>query len=165
VNILIVYGSQYGNTQRIAQEMARALTVDHDVLIAHAPAAQTTTADDIDLLIVGAPTQMRGHRNLADPFLAGLEERGFGGVATAAFDTRLPDLTQRTGAMVIADRLERAGCRLVAPPTGFYVRGLDGPLADGEEARAARWAADVAAGAALTARANQERSPRVPGRR
>jgi flavodoxin len=156
VNILIVYGSQYGNTQRIAQEMARALTVDHDVLIAHAPAAQTTTADDIDLLIVGAPTQMRGHRNLADPFLAGLEERGFGGVATAAFDTRLPDLTQRTGAMVIADRLER---------TGFYVRGLDGPLADGEEARAARWAADVAAGAALTARANQERSPRVPGRR
>jgi hypothetical protein len=133
VNILIVYGSQYGNTQRIAQQMARALAVEHDVVVVHAPAAQTTTADDIDLLIVGAPTQMRGHRNLADPFLAGLEERGFGGVAAAAFDTRLADLPQRTG---------------------FHVRGLDGPLAVGEEARAAEWAVDVAAAATLTAGAN-----------
>jgi hypothetical protein len=97
---------------------------------------------------------MRGHRNLADPFLAGLEERGFGGVAAAAFDTRLADLPQRTGAMVIADRLELAGCRLVGEPAGFHVRGLDGPLAVGEEARAAEWAVDVAAAATLTAGAN-----------
>jgi flavodoxin len=145
VNILIVYGSQYGNTQRIAQAMARALTPAHDVVVAPAPAAQATSAEGIDLLVVGAPTQMRGHRNLADPFLAGLEERGFGGVPAAAFDTRLPDLVQRTASEVIADRLVRAGCRLVAKPSGFYVGGLDGPLAAGEEARAARWAIDVAA--------------------
>lgn len=145
MNILIVYGSQYGNTQRIAQSMARALTPAHDVVVTPAPAAQAMSAEGIDLLVVGAPTQMRGHRNLADPFLAGLEERGFGGVAAAAFDTRLPDLVQRTASEVIADRLERAGCRLVAKPVGFDVGGLDGPLAAGEEARAAQWALDLAA--------------------
>jgi hypothetical protein len=88
---------------------------------------------------------MRGHRNLADPFLAGLEERGFGGVPAAAFDTRLPDLVQRTASEVIADRLARAGCRMIAKPVGFDVGGLDGPLAAGEEARAAQWAIDLAA--------------------
>ncbi len=151
MNILIVYGSQYGNTQRIAQAIARALAPAHDVLVALAPAAGAARADDIDLVIVGAPTQMRGHRNLADPFLAGLEERGFGGVAAAAFDTRLPDLVQRTGAEVIADRLERAGCSLVATPEGFAVVGLAGPLAKGEEDRAAAWATDVATRVSLGA--------------
>jgi flavodoxin len=147
VNILVVYASQYGNTQRIAGAVARALAVAHDVRVVHAPDAGVVTGDGVDLLLVGAPTQMRGLRNLADPFLAGLALRGFRGVAAAAFDTRLADLVQRTAADVIAERLVQAGCRVVAAPAGFRVGGLEGPLADGEEERAARWALDVAAAA------------------
>ena len=139
MEILIVYGSQYGNTQRIAQAMARALATEHRVRLLHAPMADAIAVEGVDLLIVGAPTQMRGQRILAERFLTGLE-RGFTGIAAAAFDTRIGGLVQTTAADVISRRLAHAGCRLVAEPVGFEVLGLDGPLAPGEEERAAAWA-------------------------
>lgn len=143
MEILIVYGSQYGNTQKLAQAMARALSPEHHVRVAHAPAARTMTAEGVDLLFVGAPTQMRGLRLLAKPFLAGLEGRGFAGVRAAAFDTRMGDFAQTVASEAIARHLVGAGCRLVAEPEGFLVLGLDGPLARGEEERAGAWALGV----------------------
>jgi flavodoxin len=139
VEILIVYGSQYGNTQRIAQAIAHALTTEHRVRLMHAPMADAIAADDVDLLIIGAPTQMRGQRLLVERFMRGLE-RGFCGVAAAAFDTRIAGMGRPTAAEVISRRLAKAGCRVVAEPAGFEVTGLDGPLAPGEEDRAAAWA-------------------------
>ena len=144
MEVLIVYGSQYGNTQRLAQGMARALVPSHNVRVVHAPAAGSLTAEGVDLLIVGAPTQMRGLRLLAKPFLMGLEGRGFGGIRAAAFDTRIGDFAQTVASDAIARHLVGAGCRLVAEPESFLVLGLDGPLAKGEEERAAAWAVGVA---------------------
>jgi flavodoxin len=144
MRVLIVYGSQYGNTQRLAQAMGRALAPEHDVRVLHAPAARAVTAEGVDLLIVGAPTQMRGLRLLAKPFLAGLEGRGFEGVPAAAFDTRMGEFVQTIASDVIARHLVGAGCRLVGSPASFLVLGLDGPLAAGEEKRAAAWARSVA---------------------
>ncbi len=151
MRILIVYASQYGNTQKIAQAMSKALAAEHDVRVLHAPAARTITAKGVDLLFVGAPTQMRGLRLLAKPFLAGLEGRGFGGVPAVAFDTRMADFVQTIASDVIARHLVGAGCRLVAPPASFLVLGLDGPLAAGEEARAASWARSVVGGLSVRA--------------
>jgi flavodoxin len=151
VEILIVYGSQYGNTQKLAQAMARALSPSHHVRVVHAPVAGTLTADAVDLLFVGAPTQMRGLRLLAKPFLIGLEGRGFGGVRAAAFDTRMGDFAQTVASEAIARHLVGAGCRLVAEPESFLVLGLDGPLANGEVERAAAWAVGVAQSVATPA--------------
>ena len=144
MKILIVYGSQYGNTHRVAQAMSGALAPVHDVVMLDAASARTTTAEGVDLLLVGAPTQMRGLRLLAKPFLVGLEGRGFGGVLAAAFDTRMGDFAQTLASEAIARHLVGSGCRLVAEPESFLVLGIDGPLADGEEARAAAWALGVA---------------------
>jgi hypothetical protein len=40
--------------------------------------------------------------------------------------------------------LERSSGHLVAPPEGFVVLGMEGPLKEGELARAAGWAKGVA---------------------
>ena len=151
MEILIVYGSQYGNTQKLAQAMARALSPSHHVRVVHAPVARTLSAEGVDLLFVGAPTQMRGLRLLAKPFLIGLEGRGFGGVRAAAFDTRMGDFAQTVASEAIARHLVGAGCRLVAEPESFLVLGLDGPLANGEVERAAAWAVGVAQSVATPA--------------
>lgn len=151
MRILIVYASQYGNTQKLAQAMGRGLEPDHEVRVVHAPAALDVTAEGVDLLIVGAPTQMRGLRLLAKPFLVGLEGRGFGGLPAAAFDTKMGGFIQTVASDVIARHLVGAGCRLVAEPASFLVAGLDGPLVEGEEERAASWARSAAA--AVLARA------------
>lgn len=144
MDVLIVYGSQYGNTQRIAQAIAATLSAEHAVRTVQAAVATDVTGEDVDLLFVGAPTQMRGFRLLAKPFLDGLEDRGFDGTPAAAFDTRLDLGPQALESEVIAERLEAAGCLLVAKPQSFLVVGLEGPLVPGEEARAAAWAQAVA---------------------
>lgn len=75
----------------------------------------------------------------------------------AALDTRLSaeDIESpalrfivKTGgyaAKRIANRLQKSGGELVAPPEGFFVEGTEGPLKDGELERAADWAAPVMA--------------------
>jgi len=63
-----------------------------------------------------------------------------------AFDTRLP--TRLVGifgyaAARIADSLKRNGGTLIAPPEGFFVKGKEGPLKEGELERAAGWAKEI----------------------
>jgi hypothetical protein len=89
---------------------------------------------------------MFGRRLLVRSFLDGLNRHGFGGLAAAAFDTRMGTPTEKNAAVseTIAARLQAAGCELVVPPESFLVAGFTGPLVDGEEQRARTWALDVA---------------------
>jgi len=143
LEILVIFGSQYGNTHRIARAIGRSLSSEHHVRVLPAAAASEVSGADVDLLFVGAPTQMRGLRLLAKPFLDGLVERGFAGTRAAAFDTRMDLGPQLLESTVISHHLVEAGCRLVAKPESFLVLGLEGPLAEGEEARAEGWARAV----------------------
>ena len=143
LEILVIFGSQYGNTHRIARAIARSLSSEHHVRVLPAAAASEVSGAGIDLLFVGAPTQMRGLRLLAKPFLDGLVERGFAGTRAAAFDTRMDLGPQLLESTVISNQLVEAGCRLVAKPESFLVLGLEGPLAEGEEERAESWARAV----------------------
>ena len=124
MEILVVFDSQYGNTQRIARAIGEALASEHHVRVVPAAAATEERGDDVDLQFVGAPTQMRGLRLLADPLLASLEERGFGGTAAAAFDTYVDVGPQMLASTVIADRLA-AEVRIVDPGLRARRRGGD----------------------------------------
>jgi flavodoxin len=145
MNVVVVYGTQFGTTHKLARTIGAALESEHSVRVLDAREASDLTAAGVDLLFVGAPTQMHGLRLLVRPFLDGLAGHGFAGVPAAAFDTRMDGPKERTGAQsdVIASHLERAGCRLVAPPESFIVAEFQGPLADGEDVRATAWARSV----------------------
>ena len=142
MKIAIVYWSRSGNTRLIAEAVADSLRPSGAVDV-----MQVETADlepDIDLLIVGAPTEGHGIpapvRTLLDrlPRLTGMR--------VAAFDTRLdwPRWLSGSAARGIADRLEKAGGRLVAPPESFIVT-REPKLREGEPARARRWARSLVA--------------------
>lgn len=144
MNVLVVYASQFGNTERLARAIGSALEPRHTVRVVATKDA--LTGDGVDLLFVGAPTQMFGRRLIVRSFLDGLKSHGFGGRAAAAFDTRMGTPTQRNAAAseTIAARLQAAGCRLIVAPESFLVAGFIGPLVEGEEQRAKTWALDVA---------------------
>ncbi len=145
MHVLIVYGSQFGTTEKLARIMGSALEQRHTVQVVAAKEAKALTGDDVQLLLVGAPDQVGGRRDLAKPFLSGLRERVFVGIAAAAFDTRMKGAEAEKGtAGAIAEALEAAGCRLVLPPEGFMVAGFTGPLAPGEDERAMAWALKAA---------------------
>jgi flavodoxin len=142
VNVLVVYGSQFGNTERIARTIGAALEPGHSVQVVGARDARALAGNPVDLLVVGAPTQMFGRRLIVRSFLDGLKRQGFANVAAAAFDTRMGTPTEKNAAAseTIATRLRAAGCRMVAPAESFLVAGFTGPLVKGEEDRATAWA-------------------------
>ncbi len=138
---LIVYDSVYGNTEKIAKAIGGAITGEVKVL--RVDEANPSKLKTIDLLIVGSPTQGGRPTPAIQDFLDKVSEPAIKGINVAAFDTRLS--TKWVGifgyaAGRIADSLKRNGGILIASPEGFFVKGKEGPLKEGELGRAASWA-------------------------
>jgi flavodoxin I len=138
---LIVYDSQFGNTEQIAKAMGAA--VDGDVRTLRAGAANPSDFQGIELLILGSPTQGGSSTPAMRELLTRIPDAGLKGVKFAVFDTRMTNkLVGIFGyaAKRIADSLKDKGGTLAAPPEGFFVKASKGPLKDGELERAAAWA-------------------------
>jgi len=163
---LIVYESMYGNTRVIAEAIAEGWGDGAQVR----PVREAgVPPDDLELLVVGGPTQIHGmttafSRRLAinaglkeghvevDPdavdapglrrWLRDLPEAH--GCRAAAFDTRLGGSPGKTGSAArgIAPRLDKHGYR-VEWTESFIVKDGNGPLADGELERARAWGAKM----------------------
>jgi flavodoxin len=159
MNALVVYDSQYGNTERIAEAIARAigntLASPEDVAVLRASEVKPEQLAGLQLLIVGSPTQRFRPTPAMTSFLQSIPTKGLNGVHVAAFDTRInvPEVKSAAlsffvklfgpaayAAKHIADELKKSGGTLIVPPEGFFVKGTEGPLKDGELARAASWA-------------------------
>jgi hypothetical protein len=173
MHVAVVYESLYGSTHEAAEAIAHGVAdarPDATVDLVRVGEADLQRAAGADLVIVGGPTHMRGmttgfsrHMGVAvekrkDPaerkdLEPGAEGPGVrdwlhdlpkadGRRAAAAFDTRIEGRMAGGAANGIAQRLRRHGYDVVDDPQGFHVQD-DGPLEDGEQDRARRWAADV----------------------
>jgi hypothetical protein len=154
---LVFYESWFGNTRRIAEEVALALSEAGDAELVSIDAPLPSLLH-VDLMVVGAPTHVHGlsGRRSREAALdqrgeggeAGIGTRGWierlplcGGPLVAVFDTRAhkPELLVGSAAHGMATRIKKRGYRLVVEPESFFVRGTPGPLEDGELERAAEW--------------------------
>jgi len=138
----VVYDSQFGNTERIAQAIAEALSAAGPARAVRASQAQAAELGDVDLLIIGSPTVAWKPTPPVQAFLQGLSAASLGRLRIACFDTRmhLPFFMSRSAGEVMAKRLKALGAEPLLPPEGFWVKGREGPLQDGELERAAEWA-------------------------
>jgi flavodoxin I len=153
--ILIVYDSAYGNTQKIAEAMARAMPGQANAV--HLSKVHRSDLNSLDLLIVGSPTQGGRPTPVLQGFLDQLPANSLANTRVAAFDTRFAIRDHGFGLRVlmktigfaagrIAKSLKSKGGHLVAPPEGFIVKDKAGPLKPGETERAATWAKTFAPG-------------------
>lgn len=143
---VVIYGSRHGNTERIARAITFELAKHgeaHAVPVDQAPA----TFADVDLVVVGGPTEAHGVTPAVKDYLRTLTRKAVTGKAAAAFDTRLHGARWLTGAAGdgITRELETLGAHMVARPESFEVSGKDPILKPGEADRAAVWAAELAA--------------------
>ena len=145
MNTLIIYDSTFGNTAQIAQAMADRLGEHGTVRIALADEAGLSEMEEIDLLIVGGPTQRHGVSTAIQALLERLPRRTLRGAGAAAFDTRYHMAAWKSGSAAhrIASRLKRTGASLLVEPESFFVSEREGPLEEGELERAASWAEGV----------------------
>ena len=157
---VVVYESWFGNTRRVAEEIAGALEGEVDVVSVEDP---LPSLEDADLLVVGAPTHIHGLSSRRSREGAveqgghgepGIGVRGFidglpngaRGPRAASFDTRAhkPVLLVGSAARGIARRLREHGYVLAAEPESFFVEGTPGPLEEGELERAREWGRTLA---------------------
>jgi flavodoxin I len=158
---LIVYDSHKGNTQQIAQATGNALGNQEDTTMVRVGVVKPEQFKGLKLLIIGSPTQRFRPTAAISNLLKGISENGLKGVKVVVFDTRLttreinetPALAffvrlfghSAYAAKPIADTLKNKGGELIVSAEGFFVEGMEGPLAQGELERAADWAKQISA--------------------
>jgi flavodoxin I len=135
---LIVYDSTYGHTEKIAQAIGEAIGGQ----VLRVGEVNPADLNGFDLVVVGSPT----HGGFPTPGIDGLLKAlpALEGVKVAAFDTRTVRTIFGYAAPRIARRLEKRAGKLAAPPEGFFVLGMEGPLKEDELERAAGWGRGLA---------------------
>ncbi len=152
---LVIFDSAYGNTQQIAQAIGGVLGTPEDVKVLKVNDVNLDHLVGLELLIVGSPTQRFRPTPAISNMLNRKPQNSLEGIKVAAFDTRLtmreindtPVLAffvrisgdSAYAAKHIAGQLKKNGGRLIVPPEGFYVDGMEGPLVEGELERAVDW--------------------------
>jgi flavodoxin I len=141
---LIIYDSVYGNTEKIARAIGDVISGDIKVL--SISEAGNPELKSNDLLIICSPTRGGRPTPAVQDFIQKLSESDVKGKKVAAFDTRSSVFFVGIfgyAAERIAKNLNNKGGKLVLPPEGFFVKGREGPLKEGEIERAAGWARKV----------------------
>lgn len=164
---VVVYESMYGNTHQVADAIGRGLAGSGEVVVVPVEQAGPALVTDADLVVVGGPTHAHGMSrpstrkaaldqakdNPIDPSASGpgvrewLETMPPIAASAAAFDTRAgvaPALLTGRASKGIAKQLHQHGFGQVAEPESFLV-DKDNHLEAGEEERAEKWGARLAA--------------------
>lgn len=146
MNALVVYDSQYGNTERIAQAIVEALLGVGEARAIRVGAMLSDNLQGVDMLILGSPTQGWRPTKPMQALLQGFTAERLRNIDVACFDTRFlkPRWLTGSAANVMGKRLHSLGVPLLAPPESFFVQDTEGPLVKGEVERAAEWAKALA---------------------
>ena len=150
---LVVYDSQFGNTEKIAQAISQELSSRMDIEILQVGNVKPEHLAGISFLVVGSPTQRFRQTTATTNFLKSIPKNGLESIKVAAFDTRLTEKEIGENRILaffvslygyaaepISKILQRKGGTLIVPPEGFFVEGMEGPLIQGELERASDWA-------------------------
>jgi len=151
---LVVYESQYGNTEHVARAIADGMRADASVDVVGVDDVPVPPLVDVDLLVVGGPTHVfsmsrpptraDAGKDAPSATRTGIREwlagaRGVDGLRVATFDTRQGHSRLTGSAAAAAARAARTRGMAVIATMDFFVTGRSGPLEDGEQERAAAW--------------------------
>jgi flavodoxin len=137
---LVIFDSNFGNTKLVADSIARGLGGARAVSVKDFKSSDLAA---VKLLIVGSPIIGWKPTEKMIKFLSTLKKGRLNGVKAAAFDTRIKMFISGNAARKISSALKNAGAEIIIEPKGFFVRGKEGPLLDGEIKNAGEWAKSI----------------------
>ena len=150
-SVIVIFDSLFGNTQKIAEGIARAFKSISKVKVEHISEVKTNEVSKHDLIIVGSPTQGGRPTLTLLNFLEELDINALSGKDVAAFDTRLDENNQKLllryimkiigyAAPKILKILTAKGGNPISKPQAFIVKDKQGPPLEGEiEKATATW--------------------------
>lgn len=144
---IVVYDSTYGNTEKIAIAIAKALGSK----AIKANGAYSGDLDGQDIVFIGSPTHGGRPTEKIIQFMESIPAGKYPNLRAAVFDTRVKYEEQNFALKIllriigyaspkIADALKKKGIEIIEPNGGFYVNSKEGPLASSELERAIKWA-------------------------
>lgn len=139
MNTVVVYDSQFGNTERIAQAIANTLQSFGYARSVRVDPEHPLDCRAVDLLVLGSPTQGFRATPAMQSFIAKVPFALLQNLAVANFDTRIHG-PWGSAARYLTRRLRSLGVEPLVPSASFFVKSTPGPLVEGEEERAAHWA-------------------------
>lgn len=149
---LVLYDSFFGNTEKVAQAVGKAIGSSKTVTVVKVHDATNDMLSGLDFLIVGSPTRGFNPSPAIKSFIKKLPSDQLSGIKVAAFDTRIPMEENVPGFLrfmvklfgyadkPILDTLVKKGGKAAGSSEGFFVLDSEGPLKEGELERAAKWA-------------------------
>ena len=153
MNILIVYDSVFGNTEKIALSISKAFEGENVTLLKAAD-VKPESFNKTDLLIFGSPTRAFRPTKTISALFKKLPKNSLNGIKCAAFDTRMNvkdinsklfEFLAKKFGYAAENMLKKASKKGGKPISGegFFVKESKGPIADGETERADIWAKNL----------------------
>ena len=155
MKIVILFDSYFGNTEKVAASIKEKLEPSGELIFKRFSTASPKILKNTDILILGSPTRAFRPTKSAVDFIKNLPPNSLKGIKTAAFDTRmdLKDVDSKFlrfmaglfgyAAEPLQKMMINKGSTAAVKPEGFYVKGNEGPMYDGELERASAWAASI----------------------
>ncbi len=125
---VVIYDSQFGNTEKVAKAIAKVL--DGEAI--KVSDVDVSKLEDYDVFAVGSPTHAWNMSSGMKGFFKQLKGKLFKEKKAAAFDTKFDSRFAGSAAKKIQSKLKKHGFDIVMEPVSFFVTGREGPLADGE---------------------------------
>jgi flavodoxin len=146
---IVIYATRKGNTKRVAEAIAAGLRSASTVEVRDVADGAAPLTEEVDLLVIGGPTEGHGVTEPMVDFLDRLPASALVGRAAAAFDTRVrwPRFLSGSAAEGIRQRLEQAGVNRPVPTESFLVT-MKPEVEPDELERAHAWGAALATGMA-----------------
>jgi flavodoxin len=141
MKVFVIYDSKYGNTRHVAENILEGLkkTGDVEVAIGYVKQVNAQMLRGYDALVFGAPNHMGKPSRTMTKFIDSLSKVPFEAKFASAFDTYFQRQRYFEKAMKKLERylnMRLPNLALITPGLSVRVHGVNGPVIQGELAKA-----------------------------
>jgi flavodoxin len=139
MNILIIFDSNYGNTQKVAEAIVKGCGDNSQAI--NVKDFDEKLLSGVKLLVVGSPINGWRPTGHISNMIENLSNEALKNIHITSFDTRLDVFLHGDAKDKIIKSLTLKGGTVTDHSEAFVVQGREGPLKSGELERAEKWGA------------------------
>lgn len=131
--VAVIYHSKYGNTRRVAEEIASGIEEVSGVetIVVDVKEVDLNRISDSDAILIGSPNHMGKQTRRIRKFIDGLGEANLKGKSVAVFDTYIgKDFEKTVKRMEKQINEEVSDLELISPGLSIKVGGMKGPIVE-----------------------------------
>lgn len=137
MKVIVLYDTKYGNTEKVAKAICEGMKEVGFSEVVVKSGSETTPGElrEAGVWILGSPTHIGSTTRNFKKLIRWMKEEKPKGQRGVAFDTRL-EKAKKGASDKLVKVMQAVGMEILDGPFNFRVKGIEGPLLDGELERA-----------------------------